>query len=438
MARPLNALIVALAVPVLAGVGWLAWRGAHVAPVSEQIDAADDVIDRGEFGTAMLDEARAANPDTDIQLDEARFVLVWKERDVNGEYHLEGMYRDYLKAAPVDRMPLMHERAAHIKAPPLPTTLAEAEPHLVAVVRERIGFELARIAVSAKPEVELIAAPPHVALTDDLWGVLAYETDDQFIRLDAIALTRWGAKFEDLWPKVLEKLVASSTSAKSSENHGVYDLDYGDQNSSARILAPSVFAKLIGGDVVVAMPKESLFLVTSKADVNAVDALTDRVSREWDRGAQNARLFAVDMKGAVRPYDDARPSVAELTRAAAQRDEQLQRDALRAKYGEAEDTPFVATLKRIKNPTTKDEIEFAVQTAEVPTLIPKANWIVFRHVDPAHNEATTLACGTWERVYALMKSRWKETPLYPKRWFAAEVPTAKELAALGCDNPALK
>lgn len=440
MARPLNVLIVALAVPAVCGVGWLAWKSAHPPPVViEASSAPNDGIDKQEFGTAMLDEARAENPSADIRLDEKRFVLTWKEGEAKGEYHLEGTYRDYLNAAPVDRMPLMHRRAATIKGLPLPATLAEAEPHLVPIVRERIGFEVARIFASKNPEKELPPEPPHVTLTDDLWGVLAYETDEQFLRLDAATLTRWNARFEELWPKAIQRLEAKSGSFIEPSRRGIREIDFNDENDSARVLLPSVFAKLaIGGDAVVAIPKDDLFLLVAANDAPGVDALVERVTREWDRGGQNSRLFRVDPGGAIGPFLDPRASVVDLVHAAEQRDEELQREALRSHYGDAEDAPFVATLKRMKNPTTNDELRFAVHTENTPTLLPKADWIVYRRVDLTNHTASTLACGTWDRVYALMKTRWKETPLHPKRWLANDLPTPKELADLGCDNPALK
>ena len=33
-----------------------------------------------------------------------------------------------------------------------------------------------------------------------------------------------------------------------------------------------------------------------------------------------------------------------------------------------------------------------------------------------------------------MKDRWKETPLYPPRWLVDEMPTEKELKALGFEK----
>jgi hypothetical protein len=93
---------------------------------------------------------------------------------------------------------------------------------------------------------------------------------------------------------------------------------------------------------------------------------------------------------------------------------------------------------RAKNPASGEELTFVVHTEETRTLLPRAEYVVFRHVDLEKKTATTLACGAWDTVFALMKDRWKATPLWPARWLATDLPTEKERERLGCDHPMLR
>jgi hypothetical protein len=137
------------------------------------------------------------------------------------------------------------------------------------------------------------------------------------------------------------------------------------------------------------------------------------------------------------PSAPAYAKFADLRAAAAQRDEKLRREALREKFGEREDVPFVASLMRLGNQARTEEVSFVVHTENTPTLLPRAEWVVFRRVDLAKKTATTLACGRWDAVYEPMQARWKETPLWPRRWLATDLPTEAELRQLGCANPLL-
>jgi hypothetical protein len=333
--------------------------------------------------------------------------------------------------------------AAMIPVPQLPATLAEAEPKLVPVVRERVSHEIARIIVSPQPLNALRPEPPHIALTDDLWGVLAYQTENQFVRIDAETLTRWGTTFDKAWINALASLDRRSMRATTTLTEGgVRELHFGDGNDSARLLIGSTFAKLnLAGDPVIGIPKEDLLLVASADDEKSLRALADRLVDEWEKSAQNARVVRISQTGVV-PFTlpPTHPLFArfeDLQRSADQHDERRQREALKKKLGEGDDVPFVASLQRVKNPKTNEDLSFIVHTEDTPSLLPRGDYVVFRRVDLEKKTATTLACGKWERVSRLMTGRWKETPFHA-RWLATDLPTAKELEELGCDHPALR
>lgn len=415
------------------------------APVRDAADATEAglAIDRAAFAEEMADAVREATPDTTVQVDDERFVLEWEKGDDRGEMHLERTYRAYAKLPVAEREAFVRARASKVAGPRLPETFAEAEPKLVPVVRERIDYELARIMTSRAPMNDLGPEPPHVALTDELWGVLAYETDDQFVRLDAAALQRWNVKFDDVWPKALARLTERSTTFTKDDTEGLRVLRFGDDNDSARVLVPGVFAQLgLAGDAVVGMPKEDVLLVAPIENDAAVSALMDRLVEEWDRGAPTLRIVRVG-RGKTVPFllgtsHPLHAKLADLVASADQRDEELQREALKDKLGEGEEAPYVATRKRVRNDQTHEELSFVVHTEDTPTLLPQAEYVVFRRVDLTKKTATTLACGPWDKVYAMMKGRWKETPLRPARWMATDLPTADELRKLGCEHPVLR
>ena len=65
----------------------------------------------------------------------------------------------------------------------LPSTYAEAEPKLVPIVRNRVGQENARVVMAKDLPSDLPPVAPHKDLGGDLWGEVALETPDQYIRV---------------------------------------------------------------------------------------------------------------------------------------------------------------------------------------------------------------------------------------------------------------
>jgi hypothetical protein len=343
-----------------------------------------------------------------------------------------------------DRAAYVRKRASQMTGPELPATFAEAEPKIVPLVRERISHEIGRIMASEDPLKSLRPEPPHVALTNELWGVLAYETDDQLVRIDAETMKKWNASFEKAWPDAVKRLEQRSAQHGSViSKRGLHELHYDDGNDSARILVPAELAPLrLTGDAVAAFPKEDLLLVAGADDDVGLRALLDRLVTEWDRGSSNMRMVRIG-GGKTVPFE-LHPShalygkLADLQRSADQHDETLQREALKKRLDSREGAPFVASLERVRNRESGDEFSFVVHTEETPTLLPRADFVVFRRVDLTKKTAMTLACGPWDKVSRLMKGRWKETPLHPARWIANEHPTPKQIEQLGCDQPMLR
>ena len=166
-------------------------------------------------------------------------------------------------------------------------------------------------------------------------------------------------------------------------------------------------------------------------------ARVKRVRTEPDQGAELRATSAGITPFVPPPNSPTRARFEDLRRSADQRDERLQREQLRRRLDDKESAPFVASVIRTKDPESGEELAFVVHTEETPSLLPRADWVIFRRVDLTKRTATTLACGPWDKVAAMMKGRWKETPFRPARWLATEHPTKKELATLGCEQPVL-
>lgn len=409
--------------------------------------APPDAGDAGEARAAFAEEigraAKEATPGLTVRFVSEGFLLEWEKGDLRGEYYLERTYREYTTLPVTDRASFVRKRAASIGVPLVPSKFVDANAKLVPVVRERISYEVGRIMASPKPHVALHAEPPHVVLTDDLWGVLAYETEDQFVRIDAPVLKSWNVSFEKLWPEALARLEQRSRAGSTYIVDGVRELRFGDGNDSARVLlSPLLDKQPLAGGAVVAMPKEDVLLVAGADDGPALRALVNRLTMEWDLGNQNARVLRVG-GGKTAPFvveasNPIHERLADLRKSTEQRDERLQREALRRRLGAEEDAPFVASLFRVKHKDTNAEFSYVVHSEGVTSLLPRADYVVFKRVDVAKNTATTLGCAAWATVYPLMKDRWKETPLYPARWLATALPNAKELKDVTCDQPALR
>lgn len=267
--------------------------GAHVAEVAEGDGGGVDA-DARAFADEMTRAAKASAPDLVVHFDDDHFTLEWDRGALHGEYRLGRSYEEYRKLAAADRAAYVQKRAAAITGPSLPGTFADAEAKLVPVVRERISYEVARIMASPKPWSALRPESPHVAVTEDLWGVLAFETDDSFVRIESETLAKWNVDFDKVWPDALKRLEERSQQGATFMVGGVRELRFKDGNDSARVLLPSLIAKQpLAGGAVVAIPRDDLLLVAGANDEPALRALTERLRAEWDRGAQNARVLRV-------------------------------------------------------------------------------------------------------------------------------------------------
>jgi hypothetical protein len=385
---------------------------------------------------------RAAEPTATVRVESDRFVIVWEKGDAHGEAHLERMYREYASLSQNERANYITARTKNVMTPSLPATYAEAEPKLVPLLRERIDWEIARIMAVPDPLVSLPPEAPHVNVTDDLWGMLGYETEDQFLRVDGTALTKWNVSFDDAWRAAISRFAAKAVTPMATATSGLREVRYGDGNDSARLLVPQRLPLAgLNGDPVFAAPRKDLVLLVGADDLAGLEALTTHLNEEWKHGAESLRLVRIhDGKTSAFDVPVTHPlhvRLAFLKAAAEQRDEELQREQLRARLGNGDDAPFVATPKRIRHTKTGAEVTFVVHTEQTPTVLTRADYVVFRRVDLVGKTVTTLACGPWDTVFRMMKGRWKETPLRPSRWLANEIPAPAELKRLGCPNDAL-
>lgn len=321
---------------------------------------------------------------------------------------------------------------------PIPSRWEDAEPHIIPIVRLRVGQEIARLMVEKGPIDRLTPLPPHMDLGAGFWGELAYETKKQFIRIPAQQWTRWNRSFDAAWPAAMQRLAKRSETPLGRGGKALKVGQFGDDNDTARVLVPTVFEPLGLPSFVVAMPRPSVLLVADPKDETALDELAERLLTEYSAG--NADLHVFTWTAAkLAPFAPAKTSrlaakFLDLERSATQADLKAQTEALRTRLGEGDDAPFVASFFRVKNPRTNDEFTYVVHTEQVTTLLPRAEVVCFTRVDLATNTGTPQACASWDKVYATMKDRWKETPLYPPRWLVSEFPRPEELKAFGFEK----
>jgi hypothetical protein len=314
------------------------------------------------------------------------------------------------------------------------------DEHLVPLVRARVLFENRRIEASPDPLHALVPAPPHVELTPALWASLAYRTKDGLEPLGEGELANLAGPFASVWPAVLARFARDVRDAQDAPvlgASGVFELSPADGNAAARLLVPSTFAGLpFAGDAVVALPHESRLLVADAASDASLDALANRLKQLWDEAPCDVRAFRVARHGdagvAVTPF-----AWRDLESSADQYDATRQKEVLERKLGTGDDAPFLASVKRMRNPQTEEEVSFVVQTEEVRTLLAPAGWVDFRKVDLTRHTATTVGCATWESARTLLGARWRETPLWPPRYETLGFPTTEELAKMGCPQTAL-
>lgn len=401
-------------------------------------------LDAEAFAADMLAAAKAAHPELALRYAADRYVLVWEsDAGMRGELSLGKMHREAAALPAADRAAFVTTRARGIGVEPaLPPTFAEAEAHLVPIVRPRVSWEVARLLVVDDPLGTVPPETPHVPVGEGLWGALAYETDEQFLRVDGVQLTRWNVTFEKAWTGAMDRLAKRSSAPSFRRDHGLVTVAFGDANASARVLLPSVLASAkLAGDLAVAVPRPDELLVASASDDEALGTLAARL--DGGGGDGEVRVVRVGASGQTTDFElppghALHARFRGLRRAAEDMDDRRQRDTLREKLGDRDDVPFVATRMHVKNPTSGDELVLAIHSEGVPTLLPQADWVVFQRVDMATRTSSVIACGPWERVFALQKERWKPTPLWPPRWLAAELPPARELKDLGCEHPVLK
>lgn len=325
-----------------------------------------------------------------------------------------------------------------VEETPIPARWADAQPHVVPIVRARLGQEIARLVVEKKPLAELGPLPPHHDLGGGFWGELAYETKKQFIRIPAQQWARWNVSFESAWTDAVKALASRSETPLGRGGRALKIGQFGDDNDTARVLVPAVFEPLGTSSLVVAMPRASVLLVADPKDDTALDELAERVLTEHASGDADLHVFTWSAGKlspfALPPSHRLAAKFLDLERTAYQAEVKAQTEALKTRLGDGEEAPYVASLFRVKNPTTNDEFTYVVHTEGVTTLLPRAEVVCFIRVDDATNRGTPQACASWDKVYARMKDRWTETPIHPARWLVKEFPTGEELRAFGFEK----
>ncbi len=314
-----------------------------------------------------------------------------------------------------------------------PEAYAEAEPKLVPIVRNRVGQENARMIMATDPLADLPAAVPHKDLGGGLWGEVALETPDRFIRVPANEWKKWNVDFDTAFAKAVTTMDKKTRARLQMSKQGFYTGLSNNENATALLLLPIFDGLGLEGAPVFATPRPNVLLIADSSSSDALEELKTRLDAACEADENDncdLRVRTKNQAGSFVPY--AAGTFATVAHHADAAEASGQKNFLEQKLGKGDDAPFIASVSVVRK--GDDEFSYAVHTQGVRTLLPRAEYIAFMHFDERTQKTTPVAMGAFARVEAIMGSRWRKTQLFPERWLVSEFPSDEELKRIGFEK----
>lgn len=321
-----------------------------------------------------------------------------------------------------------------LEAPERPPTLADARGHLLPGVRDSFMFEALRLQSAVEGGTH--HGPSGRALGSRQWLSLFLDYPQSTSVVTTTDLAEWGASIEDALAVALENLAARSREPMMEVAEGLYHSPWQDRYDPARILLREVLAPLdLPGDPVAFAPNWNHLLVTGSentAGVAAALAFSMKVLEEEPRPMSALPLVRRSGEWVDLELPSGHPLEPLLRKARVRELGAIypEQGKLIGRLHEKEGTDlYVAAYNGSLDRETDEHDAYAVWSKGVPTLLPRAERIVFFDNDQPEGDKL-VAQAEWAIVALHCAARLEDAGFTPARYLVESFPTLEELEAM--------
>lgn len=391
-----------------------------------------------KFAQAFINELKRAGEKRELKFDEQEFRILRGSGEHTDIIFLQNFFDENLS------LPLA-KRREHLKSVvqvcmyqpgviELSSDYDEAKEHL----RPKLWVRAALTKVSLRAQIDSGKLEekfdiPDYEIGSHLVASVAYDLPTAIRSVSNDELAKWGVSNYEAIETARANLEQVPFQV-AQMGDGTYLFMNGDNYDSARLLLPEVIRSLqVQGDVIAMVPQRDCLIVTGADDVAGLQAMVDITEKAMEDPRPMVPV-AVQLVG-----DDWVDWLPPVEHPLYSRFKRLELGFLASEYAEQKQMldqwherkqldRFAASFQVIEKKDSGQLLSYAVWSAGVVTLLPKADHVIFYQAGKA-----MVASASWDRVQEVVGNLMTDTNFYPPRFFVQSFPNAAELAALGND-----
>jgi len=314
----------------------------------------------------------------------------------------------------------------------LPKTLDDAKADLLVTVRDRSYFELDIPLCSDK--LEMAEGLIYYELAECLAVAPVYDMPTSIRSLSKEDLENWDVTLYEVLEIAKQNL--REMTEECAQMGELFVFASGDSHDAARILLTDVMRSLeIEGAPIAMVPNRETLLVTGEQNEEGLATMAavaeQALAHERRISSVAFRLEGEDWSPWL-PDDEhpLRQQFGLFREQAKVGDYQRQKELLEKQHERSGDDLFVATYNAIQDEDGNVH-SYTTWSQGVPTLLPKADYILFMAADAAGMPSHMAAAAEWDEVVELAGELMSQQTCYPKRHRVDEFPLAEIIEQLG-------
>lgn len=388
------------------------------------------------FADALITRIKSAGYDGDLEYDadDFRIRLTDSEGDDAGIWNLHNIYVEYTQAEEEDKETVLSHCARTILSlgRDLPDEFEHAKPDLLPSVRSRSYFENADL--QGQIEHDRDASVPRHDFAEHLAAGLVYDFPEGMHLITQSTLDDWGVSFYEAM-EVAKQNLSERECAVAVLGDSVYVLSTNDAYDSARLLNLELIRRFeVQGQLVALPANRDALIITGSEDPEGLSMLIDLAEQSLDAARPVTmnlyRLVDDEWESWSLPEEHPARSKLIVMQTGFLLDEHSeQKELLEELFEKEHRVVFVASFNAVAKQDTGEAFSYAVWSESVPTLLPRADYVMFNRAI-GEDESETLGRVPWDRVQSIAGDLMTPEEFYPPRWLVVDFPTAEQIAAM--------
>jgi hypothetical protein len=385
---------------------------------------AGDAADRGEQAAPSGAPALAAPAQADAQAlvssDQARPARAGQPAAVEVEGPLAAF------DVPVDMQEMASSTDQHASLrPPFPSTLHQARPHLLPIVRE--SAERGQAMLMSDSEAPQLV---YRSLCAGLDICVGYDGPDGLVLLTQSNLADWGVSEKEVFVIARKNVRALPDVPMTQFGQGVYEGAWDDQYRTSRLLTTDLMSRLTAPDVpVIMVPGKNTLLLTGENNEEGMALMVRRAEQVMGQPDAMAPLMLRLVDGKWR---NVVPQVCalELNNMRKAWEAQLydnQKPLLQKRLAAKGRDAFVATFMMGRGAEDQAMRSACTWSKGIDSLLPCTDMLCFVDPDGDTKDAVVV---DWDDAFAVVGALMRKTKDHPARYYVSQFPDAQQLAHL--------